>query len=161
MASSLDQLRRGPRLLDYFLIGVGAFIIMWGHAVGGWSPLHARGVDVVTVTSHGVSVTTRVRTVRRVVHGRVVHVEDKVYVLVPVIVVHTDHHTIRVPAHRLPIRSAAATVADPLVTVRVQVPTTVFVPTTVTTTVTQTDQLPPVTTTITLPLATSSPPPAD
>jgi hypothetical protein len=92
-----------------------------------------------------------VKTVKRVVRGRILHRNQKVYILVPLVVVHTDHHTIRVPAHRLPLHDASATIVNPLVTVYVGVPTTVFVPTTVTTTETFVSTL-TVPTTITIPL---------
>jgi hypothetical protein len=132
------------------LLPLGMFLA--GH---GFASLAARSVArTVVETSYGTRTTTETRFVERKVHGKVIHRDEKVYVQVPVVIVHTDHHTIRVPRHLLPIRSAAATVAYPLVTVRVAVPTTVFVPTveTVTVTSTATDIVPTtVTTTITLP----------
>ena len=143
---------RFPFLLNASFIAVGAFVVV-GHAtVSHIHPTPQTIVEAHTVTDTAVST----RTVERKVKGRVVRIHDKVYIHVPVIVVHTDHHVIKVPAHNLPIRSAQATVATPLVTVHVPIPTTVYVPTvtTVTDTVTSTDTvtLPAVTITVTLPL---------
>lgn len=114
-----------------------AFIAAGALAVGakavdytGPAPLEQAG-SVTTITRTGVET----RVVRRVLRGHVVTVHDKVYVQVPVVVIRTDHHTIRIPAHKLRLRSASATVADPMVTVYIPVPDTVYTPTTVTTTV--------------------------
>lgn len=81
---------------------------------------------------------------------------------VPVIIIHTDHKVIRVPAQNLPFKKTGATtrgltaaVAQPFVpvTLTVYVPTTVYVPvpTTVVTTTTVTDIV-PTTVTVSVPL---------
>src|ERR1044072_6872481 len=85
--------------------------------------------------------------------GKVVNKNDRIYARVPVVVVHTDHHTIRVPQPLLPLRSAAATVADPRVTVTVEIPGPSAGPVHVTSTVTSTEtELSVTTTTISLPM---------
>lgn len=121
-------------------------------------------LGVATVTRHGTEYRTETRTVRRVVKGDVITLQGGTRVVhVPLIVVHADHKTIRVPAHNLPIHHKggdlqAAIVATPTmpVTVTVYVPTTVYPEAaTVTSTVTTTDTTwvpTTVTTTITLPL---------
>ncbi len=140
---------RRPRLplaVNAVLIAVGAL------AIGGKAAVSIAPPPASTIVEPGSTWTeTSVRTVKRVVHGRVIHENHKVYVFVPLVVVHTDHRTIRVPAHKLPLRSAAATVANPLVTVYIPVSSTVYVPTTVTETTTETD-LVVTTVTVTLPL---------
>jgi hypothetical protein len=153
------QVPRFPKFL-VALIPIGMLISGWGLSER-VSPLSADSGAVTTITNRGTEYVTRMRTVERKVHGRIVHVEDKVYVQVPLVVVHVDHRTIRVPAHKLPLRSAAAMVASPLVTIHIPVPTTVYVPTTiyatVTSTVTSTTWV-PTTTTISLPFTTGEPP---
>jgi len=138
---------RLPLAFNAALIAIGAL------AIGGKAAIAVAPTPAVsTIVEPGSTWTqTSVRTVKRVVHGRVIHRDHKVYVLVPLVVVHTDHRTIRVPAHKLPLRSAAATVANPLVTVYIPVASTVYVPTTVTETTTETD-LVVTTVTVTLPL---------
>lgn len=128
------------------LVPIGMLLVGWGLSER-VSPLSAQHNGVETVTRHGTRVVTTTRTVTRSVHGHVIRQNHKVYVQVPLIVVRTDDHIIRVPAHKLPLRSAAATVADPLVTVHVVVPTTV----TATETVTTTDVV-PTTITVTVPI---------
>lgn len=126
-----------PRSVALAVGLAGVFWFGWG--LNNFSPLKSEsrlGVETIHVPG---SVSTQVKTVKRVVRGRVIRREHKVYVWVPVVIVRTDHHVIRVPAHKLPLRSASATVANPLVTVSVAVPTTVYLPSppvTVTTTVT-------------------------
>lgn len=102
-----------------------------------------QAAETVTLYRSG-SVLTTTRTVERVVQGRIIRLpSDQVVVRVPLIVVRTDDHFIRVPAHNVPLRSAAATVATPglLATITVHVPVTSYE--TVTSTVTTT--LPPIT----------------
>lgn len=159
MPVTLPQ-RRGL-LVDRLLIWVGVGFI----AIGGWNlakdvaNLGSQTGAVTTITQHGTTlVTTDVRTIKRVVHGRVIHLPgDQVVVRVPMIVVHTDHHTIKVPAHTLPLRSASATVALTNVPVTVYVtmpgPTPDPVTVTVTSTATSTTtELVPTTETITVTL---------
>lgn len=143
------------------LLPLGA--LMFGHGLANLAaPTASRIVLGPGRTHTDFSVSTRI--VAKKVRGKLVHVEDKVYVHVPLVVVHVDHRTIRVPAHRLPLRSGSALVANPLVTVYVDVPgPTVFVPTTFTTTATsvstETITIP---TTITLPLTwTTDPSPTE
>jgi len=142
-----------PRPVQIAFIAVGALII------GGRASIDAAGHNATTIVVAGRPRTVvSTRTVRRVLEGRIVHREDRVYVLVPQIVVRTDDHVIRVPAHRLRLRSAAASVAilpaSTQVTVYIPVP-----PVTVTTTATETQTIivPPttVTTTISLPIDSS------
>lgn len=159
VASTPWHVPRFPKFL-IGLIPLGMLLVGWGLS-DHISPLSAE-TGAVTVTSHGVRVVTSTKMVERVVHGKVIHRADKVYIQVPLIVVHTDHHVVKVPAHKLPLRSAAATVANPLVTVQVAVPTTIYVPTTILSTVTSTvTDLSLVTTTVTasIPLTTTSEPP--
>lgn len=136
------------------LLPLGMLLV--GHGLANLAAPTGRVADAVTL-SGGTRVVTSVETVTRKVRGRIVRVADKVYVHVPLVVIHVDHRTIRVPAHKLPLRSAAAVVANPLVTVRVEVPTTVYLPTTVTVTTTATTWV-PTTTTISLPLTSGDPP---
>jgi len=138
---------RLPLAVNAILIAIGML------AVGGRTAIAiAPTPPASTIVEPGSTWTqTSVRTVKRVVHGHVIHENHKVYVYVPVVIVHTDHRTIRVPAHKLPLRSASATVANPLVTVYVPVASTMYVPTTVTETTTETD-LVSTTITVTLPL---------
>lgn len=154
------QVPRIPKIFT-LLFPLGMILIGWG--LTDYSPLKAEnqlGVETTTLTRQGTtSVSTRI--VTRKVHGRLVHVHDKVYVHVPLVIVHVDHRIIKVPAHRLPLRSAAAVVANPLVTVTAYVPTTVVVPgeqVTVTSTVTSTE-VSVSTITVTLPLNTTGPGP--
>jgi hypothetical protein len=152
--------RRGPLVFDWFLI-LGGIVFV---AVGGWqlgqdvAQFGGRS-DAVTITRHGTSYVTRVHTVKRVVRGHVHTLPGaQVVVHVPLIVVHTDHHVIKVPAHDVPLKSAEAAVALPNmpVTVYVTIPGPAPEPVTVTSTVTE--QLPPVTVTVTLPLQEGDPP---
>lgn len=138
-----------PKPVNIALIAIGALII------GGRAALMAAPTPTQIVGERVVTdwrTVTKTRTIKKLVHGHVVRVDHKVYVQVPTIIIHTDHRVIKVPAHKLPLRSAAATVAQPLVTVYVPVQgDTVYVPTTVTETVTSTvtDIL---TTTVSVPL---------
>lgn len=144
----MPRLLNWPRSVNAMIVGLGLALILITSGPG-WIPEGDTGA--VTIRKTGTVTTTR--TVERRVHGRIVRREEKVYVRVPLIVVHTDGHTIRVPAHLLPISGAAATIAHPMVTVRVAVPTTVYVPTTVTTTETVTStEIVPTTFTVTVPL---------
>lgn len=137
----MRRLLHWPRAINILFIAAGALVVGF------------RSVNQVIPTPTPQTIVQRgetrtilsTRTVKRVVHGEIVYRNEKVYVRVPVVVVHTDHHTIRVEAHLLPIRSAGVATANPLVTVYVPVPTTVFVPTTVT------ETLPPSTETVTIP----------
>ena len=71
----------------------------------------------------------------------------------------TDEHTVTVPAHNLPLKSASASVANPLVTVYVPVPTTIYVPVPTTVTVVSVSTLTvPTTITITVPVTVGDPP---
>jgi len=141
-----------PRLpfpINATIIAAGALLVGKSAASDVVAPATSVVVQGRTVTDTRV----RVKTVKRVVHGKVVVKNERVYVRVPVVVVHTDHHTIRVPQHLLPLRSAAATVADPQVTVTVKIPSPPATPVTVTSTVTSTEtEISVVTTTISLPL---------
>lgn len=129
------------------LLPIGMLIA--GSAIG---DLAAHRGTAALVTSYGTRTIVKTHTVERKVRGKVVYAHDEVFVHVPLVLVHVDHRVIRVPAHRLPLGSASATVANPLVTVSVQVPTTIYLPSDpVTVTSTVTTQLPPITTTITLP----------
>jgi len=142
------------RIVGIGLVCIGLSLIGWKAATL-TSHLGKASAGVVTYTSNGTVYSTRVetRTVRRVVKGKVVYRDDQVYVRVPVVVVHTHHRIIKVPQHLLPLRSAAATVADPQVTVTVEVPGPSPEPVTVTSTVTTTETSISVeTTTISLPL---------
>jgi len=136
---------------------VNATIIAAGALLVGKSAASDVAVPATSVVVQGRTVTdtqVRVKTVKRVVHGKVIVRNERVYVRVPVVVVHTDHHTIRVPQHLLPLRSAAATVADPRVTVTVEIPGPSSAPVTVTSVVTSTvtETLPGTTITVTVPL---------
>ena len=157
MPTAIDTFKRGPRIIDYLLIGAGMFLVFWG--LNDYAPLHSgTSAETITRTRNGTSYVTHVQTVKRVVHGRVVHINDRVYIHVPVVVVHTDEHTITVPAHNLPLKSAAATVANPLVTVYVPVPTTIYVPVPTTVTVVSVSTLTvPTTITITVPVTVGNP----
>jgi hypothetical protein len=138
-----------PFPVNATIIAAGALLVGKSAAADVVAPATQTVVEGHTVTDYQ----TRVKTVKRVVHGKVVVKNERIYVRVPVVVVHTDHHTIRVPQHLLPLRSAAATVADPRVTVTVEVPGSSPEPVTVTSTVTSTDtEISVVTTTISLPL---------
>lgn len=142
-----------PKPLSAAIAGAGLFLILWGYA--GWTP---DGGTVATVVLPGHERTiTEVRTVKRIVRGRVVHEQHKVYVLVPMIRVRTQTHWITVPAHRLRLKNANAAVAvaaEP-VTVYITVPIDAA-PIVVTSTVTETTtQIVP--TTITLPLTGGDP----
>lgn len=144
-----------PKPINILLIAIGALALGF-RAADNIAPT----ASPATIVMPGSTKTeVSVRTVKRIVKGRVVYRDQKVYVRVPLVVVHTDHHTIKVPAHLLPIRSAAAIVASPLVTVYIPVASTVFVPTTETvfSTVTTTETV-IVPTTITLPLTESGGP---
>lgn len=144
-----------PRSLNAALVGVALALLLWGAPA--WVPASGSN-GAVTLTRHGTEIVTTTRTVERKVRGRIVHRSEKVFVRVPLIVVHTDDHTIRVPAHLLPISGAQATIARPMVTVLVHVPTTIYVPTTVTSVVTVTDtELVPTTITVTVPLEPGGP----
>lgn len=140
---------RLPTPLNILLVAIGAL------AVGAKAAVNvAPTPDARTIVEAGKTRTVssvRVHVVKRVIRGKVIHRDEKVYVRVPIIVVHTDHHVIRVPAHILPLRSAEATIANPLVTVYIPVPTTVFVPTTIT------ETLPASTLTITIPTTITLP----
>jgi hypothetical protein len=142
-------------------------VIAGGMLLGGWQLATAAAPVAAseTVTSHGTLYRTQVRTVKRVTKGRVITLPGGTQVVhVPVIIIHTDHKTIRVPAHNLPFRRVdqggdvqAATVAEPLVPVTV----TVYIPSTpvtsvVTTTETVTTWI-PTTITITVPLDSGGP----
>ncbi len=141
-----------PRLINFLLIAAGALILGVraasdiAPAVPGTQTILEPGQTRTFVSTHIVT---------RKVKGRIIHVDDRVYVTVPFIRVHVDHRTITVQAQTLPLRSAQATVAHPLVTVYIPVPETIYVPTTVTTT--ETVQLPPSTTTITVPTTITLP----
>lgn len=137
-----------PRPMNLVLIAIGA-LLLGARAAANVAPTpNARTVVQPGETRTRVSV----RTVARKVRGRIVRVHDKVYVTVPQVIVHVDSRTIRVPAHRLPIRSGSAVVANPLVTVYIPVPTTVFVPTTVTETAPASTVTITIPTTVTIPL---------
>ena len=138
---------RFPKPLNIILICLGSLAI--GARAADTIP--PTPTDTTTVVAPGRTVTST-RTVRRVVKGKLVRVDDKVFVTVPLVVVHVDHRTIRVPAHRLPLRSASAVVANPLVTVYIPVSSTVFVPTTITETLPASTETVTIPTTITLPL---------
>lgn len=103
---------------------------------------------------------TQTRTIRRVTRGRIITLPSGTKVVhVPLIIIHTDHKIIRVPAHNLPFKrkgpatgGLTAAVAQPVVPVTVTVyvpaePVTIFQ--TVTETTTVTDIVP---TTVTVPL---------
>lgn len=143
---------RFPFPLNAAIIACGALLVGKSAATSVVAPA------TTTVVQHGTDTEylTHTRTVRRVVRGKIVTVQEQSFVLVPVVIVHADHHKIRVPKHLLPLRSAAATIANPKVTVTVAIPGPSAAPVTVTTTVTSvsTETLPPVTvtTTISLPL---------
>lgn len=139
---------RLPFILNAFFIASGALLV--GFKAVSWTPTP---LAPETVVQNGTRTIVSTRTVKRVVHGKVVRRDEKVYIRVPLIVVHTDHHTIKIPAHNLPLRSAAATIVNPLVTVYVPVASTVYVPTTVT----QTVELPPSTVTTTIPTTVTLP----
>jgi hypothetical protein len=115
---------RFPRLM-LILMPIGMLLVG-----AGFARLAAPSPGMVTVTKHGTEYVTTIRTVKRVVHGRVVTLQGGERVVhVPLLIVHTDHKTIRVPAHNLPIHHKggdlqAAIVATPLVPVTV----TVFIP---------------------------------
>jgi hypothetical protein len=147
------------------------FVIAGGMLLGGWQLATAAAPIPAskTIIRHGTEYRTRVRTVKRVTRGRVITLPGGTRVVhVPLIIIHTDHKTIRVPAHNLPFRRVAqggdlqaATVAEPLVpvTVTVYVPSDpVTVTSVVTTTETVTTWIP---TTITVPPPETSGPSPD
>jgi hypothetical protein len=154
------QVPRFPKFL-IALLPIGMLIAGWGLA-DHLSQLGAAQQSArATITRHGTEYVTRVHTVKRVVRGHVHTLPgSQVVVHVPLIVVHTDHHVIKVPAHDVPLKSAEAAVALPNmpVTVWVTIPGPAPEPVTVTSTVTVTEQLPPVTVTVTLPLQEGDPP---
>lgn len=138
-----------PRWINWTLVGVGALLI------GGRLSIAAAGPHAETVLIPGSDRTiTQTTVVKRVVHGHVVHERHKVYVIVPMIRVRTDHRVITIPAHKLPVRGATAAIAlaKKPVTVYVTVPVDaapIVVTSTVTSTVTETQIIP---TTITVPV---------
>ncbi len=156
----LTMPRRHAFVVDWLLIMVGAGFV----ALGGWHVAedisHPGAATVVTLTRNGTSYVTETRTVKRVVRGKVHTLPGhQVVVRVPLIVVHTDHHVIKVPAHDVPIKSASAAIAMPNVpvTVYVTVPAEpVTVTSTVVSTVVSTDIV-PTTITVTVPLEGGGP----
>lgn len=150
------RIPRFPIWSAWILIPVGMLLVGWG--LNDHSPLSSGTLrrGAMTVTERGTRQVTTTETVKRVVHGKVIHLPGEQTVLrIPVIIVKTEHHKVVVPAHNVPILSAAAVIAHPRVpvTVYVQVPTTVYadpVTTTATVTVTSTEIV-PTTVTVTLP----------
>lgn len=126
-------------------------IIVAAIAAAGWSGAQVVGsspyTSTDTVTTRALSVVTSTRTVRRVVRGHVVTLPGGTRVVhVPVLIVRTDHRTIRVPAQTLPVRGnggglTAAVDVPVTVTIRVPIVSTVYVPVTVTSVTTTTETI--------------------
>lgn len=158
--SSGWQVPRFPKW-TVILVPIGFLLMGWG--VGNdYLAAKPPGVAGGVVTKYGTHLVVSTETVTQKVRGKVVTRDQDVYIKVPVTFIRIDHRVVKVPEHLLPLRSASAMVATPLVTVTAYVPTTVTVavPTTVTSTatVTSTDLVPTtVTTTITLPLDSGGP----
>jgi len=146
------------RLRPHLPFPINAAIIAAGALLVGKSAAADVVAPATSVVVQGHVVTewrTKKQIVKRVVRGRVVVKNRRVYVRVPVVLVHVDHRTIRVPQQLRPLKNASARVALPLVpvTVTVVVPGPSPAPVTVTSTVTSTDTVISVeTTTISLPL---------
>lgn len=147
---------RFPRWLNGIIIGLGLAMIFWH--VPSLIPASTQGA--VTMTKNGTEYVTTVRTVKRIVKGRIHTLPGhQVVVHVPLIIVRTHHRVIRVPAHDVPLRSAGAAVALP------NIPITVYVtvpldepPLVVTSTVTvESTVTVPTTITVTLPLSEGTP----
>jgi hypothetical protein len=124
-----------------------AAVLVAAIAASGWSLGQVAGESPYsssTATTRLTDTATSVRTIRRVTRGKVVTLPGGTQVVrVPVLIVHTDHHTIRVPAHLVPLKRvhgggglATSTVATPTipVTVTVTVPSPPTTVTSVTTT---------------------------
>lgn len=99
-------------------------------AASGWSLGQVAGEPPVSSSTLTTRLTdTDVRTVKRVTRGKVITLPGGTKVVkVPVLIVRTDHHTIRVPAHLVPLKRvykgggvASSTVATPTVPVTVTV----------------------------------------
>lgn len=108
-----------------------AGLLLAALAASGWSLGQVAGsppVSSSTLTHTDTSTSTSTRTVKRVTRGKVVTLPGGTQVVkVPVLIVRTDHHTIRVPAHLVPLTrvhtggGASSTVATPTVPVTVTV----------------------------------------
>ena len=152
------------RIVGIGLVCIGVSLLGWKGATLA-SGFGSTTAGFVTFTKNGTVYRTDVATVTQKVQGRVITLPGGTKVVhVPLVIVHTDHKVIRVPAHNLPIRTVerglvAATVAQPLVpvTVTVYVPSAPEVVTSVVTSVSTVTTWIPTTITVTLPLNTTGP----
>lgn len=156
------KIRRPPLWLGAILC---AAAIASGASLGTAVGSDPNDPSTSTLTTTDSTTATTVRTIRRVTQGKVITLESGVKVVhVPLLIIRTDHHFVRVPAHNLRIRRGASPqAAVAVIPPQVPVTVTVYLPVTaepVTITETQTvHDLTTVTvpTTSTLPVETSAP----